>query len=138
MPSSVEEPFNKWWRTLESASLVDVRYPYGRHGNAGKPSNSTNTSVKEDFIEFVDMNSQPNGRSQDSSGPTYYFLSKFTTIQTPKPESPNYEQCLRSSVVGEFNRSQREAGKQGCSNGSSANWLKLERPKHAICPHQED
>ena len=28
--------------------------------------------------------------------------------------------------------------KKGCSNGSSVNWLKLERPKHAICPHQED
>ena len=138
MPSSVEEPFNKWWRALEATSLVDVRYPHERHGNAGKPSNSARTSVKEDFIRFVDMNSQPNGCSQDSSGPRYYFLSKFTTIQTPKPESPNYEQRLRSSVVNEFNRSQREAGKQGCSNGSSANWLKLERPKHAICPHQED
>lgn len=31
--------------------------------------------------------------------------------------------------------SQRDAEKQGCSNGTSANWLKLE---HAICPHQED
>lgn len=33
----------------------------------------------EDFLRFVDMNSQPNGRSADLSGPTYYFLSKFST-----------------------------------------------------------
>lgn len=33
---------------------------------------------------------------------------------------------------------QTEAGKQGCSNGLSVYWLKLECPKHAICPHQED
>ena len=55
----------------------------------------------------------------------------------PKPGTPNYEHRLARSLVGEFNRAQREAGKQGCSNGSSFNWLK-ERPKHAICPHQED
>ena len=47
MPPSVEESFNKWWRTLEAASLVDVRYPHERHGNAGKQSHSAKMSVKE-------------------------------------------------------------------------------------------
>ncbi len=40
--------------------------------------------------------------------------------------------------MGEFNRTQRESGLGECSNGSSHNWLKSERPKLAICPHRED
>lgn len=38
----------------------------------------------------------------------------------------------------EFNRAQRERGKDGCSNGSACNWLKIHRPKVAICPHKQD
>jgi len=68
------------------------------------------------------VNSQPNGRSADSSGPTSYFLPKFSTIQIPKTTVTNHEERLSRSVVGEFNRVQRELGKQECSNGP-------------ICPH---
>ena len=92
----------------------------------------------EDFLQFVDINSQPNGRSADSTGPTVYFLPKFTTIQVPKAGVSHYEERLRRSVVGEFNRIQQESRINGCSNGSSHNWLKVHRPKAAICPHQED
>ena len=138
MPSDPEIAFKQWWRSLDSTVLVNVKYPHERHGNAGKPSHFAKTSVKEDFLAFVDANSQPNGRSADSTGPTYYFLSKFSTIQAPKHGDSNYEHSLQRSLVGEFNRAQAEAGKQGCSNGSSHNWLKAERPKHAICPHKQD
>lgn len=138
MPAGIEMCFTLWWRSLASTELVEVRYPHSRHGNAGKTSHSAKTSLMDDFLAFVDMNSQPNGRSADSSGPTFYFLSKFTTIQTPKPGCPNYEGRLTRSVVGEFNRARRDAGKTECSNGSSHNWLRKYRPKHAICPHKED
>ena len=90
-----------------------------------------------DILEFVDVNSQPNGCSADSTGPTFYFLPNFSTTQTPKSGITNYEERARRSVV-EFNRSQREAGKGECSNASSHNQLKKHRPKHAVCPHQED
>ena len=50
----------------------------------------------------------------------------------------HYEERLTRSVVREFNRAQREQGKQEYSNGSSHNWLKSYRPKEAVCPHQED
>ena len=138
MPSDKEMSFKEWWMSLDASDEVMVRYPHGRHGNAGRTSNSSKTSLMEDFLSFVDINSQPNGRSADSSGPTFYFLPKFSTIQTPKAGSPNYEDRLSRSVVGEFNRAQREAGKNECSNGSSHNWLQKYRPKHAICPHQQD
>ena len=74
----------------------------------------------------------------DSTGPTSYFVSKFKTIQTPKLGVTNYEERLSSSVVGEFNRSQREAGRKECCNGTSHNWMKAHRPKVAICPHKQD
>ena len=138
MPADIDISFKKWWRCLDPSATVDVRYPHGKHGNALKPSHSAKMSTMEDFLQFIDMNSQPNGRSADSTGPTVYFLPKFTTIQAPKAGVSHYEERLSRSVVGEFNRIQQESGKSGCSNGSSHNWLKAHRPKVSICPHQED
>ena len=138
MPQHLDIIFNKWWRSVPSSSIIQVRVPHERHRNAGRVSNSAKTTVHQDFIEFVDMNSQPNGRSADSSGPTSYFLPKFSTIQAPKSSVSHYEERLTRSVVGEFNRVQRERGKGECSNGSSHNWLKSDRPKVVVCPHQED
>ena len=138
MPVQSDLSFKKWWSTVDSSDTIDVRYPHGKHGNALKPSNFAKGKVMEKFLEFVDNNTQPNGRSADSSGPTHYFLPKFTTLQTPKPHVSHYEERVSRSVVGEFNRVQEESGESGCSNGSSHNWLKAHRPKVAICPHQED
>ena len=92
----------------------------------------------DDFLHFVDNNSQPNGRSADYHGPTRYFISKFTTIQSPKKDVHNYAEHLQRSVIGQFNAAQREMGKDGCSNGSSYNWLHKHRPKVAISPHKLD
>ena len=77
MPKMVDKAFIKWWRSLESLSIVQVRYPHERHGNAGKASNSAKTNLRHDFLQFVDAISQPNGHS---TGPTFYFLPKFATI----------------------------------------------------------
>ena len=73
-----------------------------RQSNAGKKSNLL--SGKEDFQQFVDSNSQ---RSLNSTGPTSYFLSKFTSFQTPKHSVKNYEENVKQSVVGEFTRAQK-------------------------------
>ena len=110
MPAGTVTAFMMWWRGLSSSTVVQVRYPNDRHGNAGKVSHAAKTSILQDFLTFVDTNSQPNGRSSDLSGPTYYFLPKFTTLQTPKVGSSHYEERLSRSVVGEFNRAQRECG----------------------------
>lgn len=138
MPQNVEASFKTWWRGLLPASTVEVRYPHERHGNAGRVSNSAKVGTREQFLEFVDLNTQPNGRSADSTGPTMYFIPKFSTVQTPKRTVPHYEERVSRSVVGEFNRIQREMGRKEISNGSSHNWLKAFRPKVAISPHQED
>lgn len=71
--------------SLDPSDAVMVRYPHGRHGNAGRTSNSSKTSLMEDFLSFVDINSKPNGRSADSSGPTFYFLS-FQPFKPPRLE----------------------------------------------------
>ena len=84
MPSESELSFKMWWRTVEPTETVNVRYPHKKHGNALKTSHSAKTSTMERFLEFVDSNTQPNGRAADSSGPTHYFFPNFTTIQTPK------------------------------------------------------
>ena len=119
MPQHLDLSFNQWWRSVPPSSTIQVRVPHERHGNAGRVSNSAKTSVHQDFMEFVDVNSQPNGRSADSSGPTSYFLPKFSTIQAPKLSVAHYEERLARSVVGEFDRVQRERGRGECSNGSS-------------------
>ena len=43
-----------------------------------------------------------------------------------------------SSLVCEFNRTQREASLDTISSQTAINWLKAERPKTAIYPHQTD
>jgi len=138
MPQGVEASFKTWWRGLLPASTVEVRYPHERHGNAGRVSKSANVGTREQFLEFVDLNTQTNGHSADSTGPTMYFIPKFPTIQTPKRTVPHYEQCVSRSVVGEFNRSLLKKGRKETSNGSSHNWLKTFHPKVAVSPHMED
>ena len=88
---------------MDPTTVVPVRFPHERHGNAGNPSK---TALREEFLKFVNKYTQPNGRSADCSGLTVYFSPKFTTIQTPKPGVALYEERLARSVVGEFNRVQ--------------------------------
>ena len=138
MPTGINLSFMKWWKSLTCDDECNVRYPHSRHGNAGNPSNSAKTGAKVDFLEFIDINSQPNGRSADSTSATYFLLPKFRTIQTPKPGVARFEQRVRESLLGEFNRCQEEAGKPTISNYSASTWLKKERPKHSIYPHKLD
>ena len=138
MPSDCNQSFVQWWKSLDPDSQVSVRYPYQKHGLSGKSSNRAKHSVKEAFLRFVDMNSQPNGRQEDSSSATHFFLPKFKTIQTPKAGVHHFQERLEESVVGIFNQLQVEAGEATCSNGSASTWLRAERPKLKIYPHQAD
>ena len=138
MSEEIEISFSKWWSTVPDDHEVDVRYPFERHGLAGKPSNNAKTVTKQKFLEFVDHNSQPNGRHLDSHNPTHYFLPTFTTITTPKEGVHDYENRLQTSVVGVFNRLQSECGQPTISNFAACSWLKAERPKLAIYPHKLD
>ena len=123
---------NRCWNFFQY--LVEGAWTIGWIASEVSPQNSAKTSVLQDFLKFVDINNQPNGQLADSTGPTHYLLPKFTTIQMPKNDVSNYEERLQRSVVGKFNRAQRERSRGECSNSSSHNWLK--RPKVAICPRQ--
>ena len=138
MPDELDTAFAKWWDTLPASHVVRVRYPHERHGLAGRTSNNAKVQVHDDFIRYVDCNSQANGRKSDSYGATHYFLPKFTTMRMPSDGVLHYNEKMATSVVGEFNRTQRESGKMECSNGSAWNWLKQDRPKHALYPHKSD
>ena len=61
MPEEFNEAFLKWWRSIDPLTKVKVRVPHARHGLAGKTSNSAKTEVLDDFLTFVDSNSQRNG-----------------------------------------------------------------------------
>ena len=84
MPSDCDEAFSKWWRSIAPEEVLSVQYPHERRGLAGRVSNSAKSDTLQDFLTFVDANSQPNGRSVGSYCPTHYFISKFMTIQMPK------------------------------------------------------
>ena len=62
MPIGLETSFKTWWRSQDASTIVQVRYPHDRHGNAGKVSNAAKSSLREEFLDFVDHNTQPNGR----------------------------------------------------------------------------
>ena len=136
VPDSVEVAFKKWWYPLPDDHIMKVRYPHEKHGLTGKVSNSAKTATKQMFLQFVDLNSQPNGRRLDSRNPTHYFLPKFKTISQPKRSVSNYESKVLTSLVCEFNRCQTEAGQGTVCSSTVLSWLKEERPKVAIYPHQ--
>lgn len=59
MPGAVRISFSKWWQSIDAETVVKVRFPHKRHGNTGKTSNSVKASIRDDFLQFVDNNSQP-------------------------------------------------------------------------------
>ena len=63
-----------WWRSVTANTVVRVRFPHKRHGDAGKISYSAKTS----YLQFVGVSSGPNGRLASSSGPTSSFIPKFS------------------------------------------------------------
>lgn len=117
MPDGTVTVFMVWWGGLSRSTMVQVSYPHDINmGMLGRCHMWLRH--QEDFLTYVDDNSQPNGWSADLSGPTSYFLGKFTTLQTPKVGSSHYEEHLSRFVVDEFNCVQREHGRGTCSNGS--------------------
>ena len=93
MPEGIDVNFKTWWSSVPVYNEVDVRYPHDKHGLQGRISNNTKTEEKKSFLQFVDTNSQPNGRL-DSRNPTHYFLPKFLAITAPKKNDPNYEETV--------------------------------------------
>ena len=45
---------------------------------------------------------------------------------------------MKTSLLGEFNRAQQLHDRGTCSHFSAHSWLKANRPKHRIYPHQQD
>ena len=84
MLNGIDMAFKKWWSSLLYDHTVNVRFPYSQHGLCSWTSNSAKVEAKEAFLQFVDDNSQPNGRRMDSQSPTHYLLPQFKTISTPK------------------------------------------------------
>ena len=90
------------------------------------------------FLEFVDANSQPNGRQTGSYSAQFFFHPKFTTIAPPGEEEKNYDEKARSSLVHEFNRVQREQGRSTCGSTAASEWLQQHRSKVALHPSMTD
>ena len=90
-----------------------------------------------DFLEFVDSNSQPNGR-QSGSYTAQFFHPKFSRIAPPTQGDKNYEEKARSALVYEFNRVQTELGKGTCGPTAASEWLHKHRPKVALHPSMTD
>ena len=47
MPEGPCESFHAWWKKLDTAAPVKVRYPHERHGLAGKTSNRAKSNVQQ-------------------------------------------------------------------------------------------
>ncbi|MCP4648666.1 MAG: hypothetical protein GY853_01115, partial [PVC group bacterium] len=133
--SPVSEPnVLAWWMNLENSSIVELRiFPKLHDGK----SNNHKESLLPFFLDFIDNNSQANGRRVGSHGALYFLNSKFDRINEPSlSETDKPEQWKRRSLVYEFNRSLD--GNKRISNGTAKKWLKKYKPKHAISPRKTD
>ena len=88
--------------SVEEDDIVEVQYSHDQHGLAGKVSNHAKQEVMSEFLNFVDANSQPNGRQAGSYSAQFFFLPKFTRIATPRAGEKNYKEKSKSSVVAAF------------------------------------
>lgn len=123
----------EWWMCLENDSLVDLRTPPRLHQGRG---NNRKEQLLSRFLNFIDTNSQPNGRQVGSHGPLFFLSPKFYRINAPSKNDANKsEEWKRRSLVYEFNRT---LDGESISNGTAKNWLKKFRPKHAISPLRTD
>ena len=138
IPANVLLPFSKWWSSVDSSTLVQVHNPAGCHGLCGKRSNNSKEEVMNDFLKFVDLYSQPNGRQAGSYGPHFYFDSRFTRFDKPKKSCKNFSEMCQHSVVATFNDVQLQLGRGTCSSAAASMWLKENRPKHAVSPQKLD
>jgi hypothetical protein len=133
--SPVSEPnILTWWMSLENSTIVELRIFPKLH--SGK-SNYDKEELLSYFLDFIDNNSQANGRRVGSHGALYFLNSKFDRINEPSvSEIDKPEQWKKRSLVYEFNRSLD--GNKKISNGTAKKWLKKYRPKHAISPRKTD
>lgn len=123
-----------WWASLENSSIIELHNPPKLHH--GK-SNYSKEDLLTRFLEFIDNNSQPNGRRVGSHGPLFFLNSKFDRINAPSAsEAGKPDQWKRRSLVYEYVRTLEE--NKSISNGTAKKWLKMYRPKHAICPKKTD
>ena len=67
-----------------------VCYKHTIHGLAGKVSNSAKTHTMQNCLDFVDANSQPNGRSCDSLLSSKILNSSNTKIYSAKLRATLY------------------------------------------------
>lgn len=75
--SDETQTFAAWWKTVDDGDDVEVQFPHERHGLAGRVSNHSKQDVLADFLEFVDANSQPNGRQAGSYIIIHSVMSTF-------------------------------------------------------------
>ncbi len=123
-----------WWANLGNDSIIELRSTPKLHQGRG---NNRKEWLLKQFLEFIDNNSQPNGRKIGSHGPLYFLDSKFTRISAPyASEEEKPEKWKRRSLVYEYNRSL--GGNESISSGTAKKWLKTYRPKHAVCPQKTD
>ena len=138
LPKGCELPVSTWLQSQPEGAAVACRNTT-RHGNAGKRShNAKNEVILKRFLEFVDLNSSPNGRKEGSHGSTFFFNPKFTMLQTPDKKNAQYAYKCHHSVLFEFNRSLEEDGLTTISVGTFHSWLKQHRSYIGICPPQSD
>ena len=128
--------FGAWWKLVDNDDIVEVQFPHKRHGSAGKESNHAKKQAMADFLEFVDINSQPNGLV--AIVPNFFSFRSSLELRHLKWEKKVYEEQLQSFVVSQFNKAQTEKGRQTCHNTAATNWLQKYRPKVALHPSMTD
>eukprot|EP00117_Sycon_ciliatum_P041685 scpid81840/ scgid30444/ len=98
--------------------LRKMRHKYipPEHGLQAKQPNRAKSTVKAQFLEFVDANRAPNGRRAGSSSAENFFDAQFNCFCSPDKGVADHDIRARRSVVGSFNLSQDAAGRQHCGN----------------------
>lgn len=98
MPTTIHVSLMKWWRSLVSSTVTMLRFSHKQHGNAGKVSNSAKMETRKEFLDFVDLNTQPNGCSADFSGIRFFWDHNVLYFQVYNNSSTKTHYLFMRSV----------------------------------------
>ena len=112
--------------TRDSGDAIPRESWFGRQG-----IQLCQEQVMADFLEFVDLNSQPTGRQTGSHSALFFLFPKFSPIAAPKEK-------MQLSVLSKFNKAQTDKGRQTCRNTAATDWLQKYRLKVALHPSMTD
>lgn len=124
-----------WYAQLSPMDFVTIKRRPFVHGLEGRVSGNFSAERQRRFLEFVDANTTPSGRTDPRSGPAFFFDVQFSRLSARGQDELHLP--LTSSVVDTYNAAVNNPDHQ-VSSATAAAYMAEHRPSVALRPNNTD